>query len=131
MKKRKESLAHSIIGFSIGTMFSYVLLSLPYVNNETSWTLPAFNFLFVSFTFPLNGALAKKVFLLITGNFICLLWNYLISLFAHTLAFNFSDIFNTLYIIFTPLLNLFLIVSFWSVSLTVLAGTKGKVGVEI
>jgi len=115
----------------MGIILSYTLLSLPFVNNESSWTLPAFNFLFVSLTFPLNGALVKKVFLLITGDFVCLLWNYLISLLAHTFVYSFGDIFNTLYMIFTPLLNLFMIVSFWSVSLTVLARGRGKVGVGI
>ncbi|HEY4674898.1 MAG TPA: hypothetical protein VIH48_02460 [Candidatus Bathyarchaeia archaeon] len=131
MKEGKQILIHSIIGFSMGIILSYTLLSLPFVNNESSWTLPAFNFLFVSLTFPLNGALVKKVFLLITGDFVCLLWNYLISLLAHTFVYSFGDIFNTLYMIFTPLLNLFMIVSFWSVSLTVLARGRGKVGVGI
>ena len=131
MKKNNESAAHSIIGLCIGAILSYAFLCLPYVNDEPLWTLPAFNFLFVSLTFPLNGTLVKKVLLLIIGNFACLLWNYLISLFSYVVVYNYGEFFNTLHIILTPLLNLVLIVSFWSVSLTVLASDRGRVGVGI
>ena len=53
-----------------------------------------------------------------------LIWNYLFSLFAYTLAYYLGESFNTLYIILSPFVNLIWIVSFWSISLTALTNSK-------
>ena len=64
--------------------------------------------------------------MLLIGNIIGLFWNYLFSLFAYTVAYYLGESFNILYIILSPLVNLIWIVSFWSISLTVLANSKDK-----
>jgi len=69
--------------------------------------------------------------MLLIGDVIGLLWNYLFSLLAYTVVYHFGEFFNTLYIILSPFLNLVWIVSFWSISLTALANSKNrKVGAE-
>jgi hypothetical protein len=62
--------------------------------------------------------------MLLAGNIIGLLWNYLFSMFVATVANYFGEFFNTVYIILNPFVNLVWIVSFWSISLTVLANSK-------
>jgi hypothetical protein len=64
------------------------------------------------------------VFMLLVGNVVGLVWNYLFCLFASTAADNLGSIFNIFYIILSPFINLVWIVSFWSISLTVLTNPK-------
>ncbi len=131
MQANEWKINHLIFGFFAGAIASYVLLSSPYTSNESAYMLIIFNFLFVSLTFPLNGTLKKKSFMLLVGNAIGLLWNYLFSLFAYSVAYQFGEFFNTLYIVLSPFLNLVWIVSFWSISLTALTNSKNrKVGAE-
>ncbi len=126
MKENEWRIDHLIFGFSIGAIASYMLLSSSFVSNESVYMLIIFNFLFVSLTFPLDGTLTRKIFMLLIGNIIGLFWNYLFSLFAYTVAYYLGESFNTLYIILSPLVNLIWIVSFWSISLTVLTNSKDK-----
>jgi hypothetical protein len=126
MKENEWRIDHLIFGFSIGAIASYMLLSSSFVSNESVYMLIIFNFLFVSLTFPLDGTLTRKIFMLLIGNIIGLFWNYLFSLFAYTVAYYLGESFNTLYIILSPLVNLIWIVSFWSISLTALANSKDK-----
>jgi len=126
MKENEWRIDHLIFGFSIGAIASYMLLSSSFVSSESVYMLIIFNFLFVSLTFPLDGTLTRKISMLLIGNIIGLFWNYLFSLFAYTVAYYLGEFFNTLYIILSPLVNLIWIVSFWSISLTVLANSKDK-----
>jgi hypothetical protein len=131
MQTNEWKINHLIFGFFVGAIASYMLLSSPYTSNESAYMLIIFNFLFVSLTFPLNGTLKKKLFMLIVGNVIGLFWNYLFSLFAYSVAYHFGELFNTFYIVLSPFLNLVWIVSFWSISLTALTNSKNrKVGAE-
>ncbi len=132
MKADGWTIRHLILGFCVGTIVSYALLSSHYVSDESAYMLIIFNFLFVSLIFPLNGTLKRKVSLLLVGDFIGLLWNQLFSTFAHAVAYNFGEFFNTAYIILSPFINLIWIVSFWSMSLTALTYSKNrKEGLEI
>jgi hypothetical protein len=132
MKADEWKINHLIFGIFIGVIASYALLSLSYISSESAYMLIIFNFLFVSLTFPLNGTLKKKLVMLFVGNAIGLFWNYLFSLFAHSVTNQLGEFFNTLYIILSPFLNLVWIVSFWSLSLTALANSKNeKVGVGL
>jgi len=126
MKENEWKIDHLIFGFSVGAIASYMLLSSSFVSSESVYMLIIFNFLFVSLTFPLDGTLTRKIFMLLIGNIIGLFWNYLFSLFAYTVAYYLGESFNTLYIILSPLVNLIWIVSFWSISLTALANSKDK-----
>jgi hypothetical protein len=116
--------SHIILGFSVAVVFSCAILFLHYVNTESVFMLTAFNFLFVSLTFPLNGSLSTKVLLLSFGNIIGVLWAFLFSMFARAVASYLGAAFNTLYLILGPFVNLVWIVTFYSLGLTVLANAK-------
>jgi len=126
MKESGLRIDHLILGFSAGAIASYILLSSPYIRDESAFMLIIFNFLFISLIFPLNGTLTRKLCMLLIGNIIGLLWNYIFSLFAVTVANHFGTFFNALYMILNPFLNLIWVVSFWSMSLTSLANSKNR-----
>lgn len=131
MKQDDWRIKHLIFGFFTGAIASYMLLSSPYISNASALMLMIFNLLFVSLIFPLNGTLTIKVSMLLIGNVTGLVWNNLFSLFAYTAAYYLGEIFNTLYIILSPIVNLVWIVSFWSISLTALANSKNtRAGVK-
>lgn len=124
-KEKMVRIRHSILGFFAGIIVTYILiLSFYLVNSEAAITLMAFDFLFVSLVFPLDGSFVKKIGLLLIGNVIGLLWNSVFSSFSYVAACYFGGFLNVLYMILNPLLNLIWVVSFWSISLSVLASSK-------
>lgn len=118
---------HLIFGLVIVIIVSLILCLL-HVRGEFLLFSILFNFLFVSALFPLNGLLKRKMVLLLAGNFISFLWNKIFYLFAFFSAEHFGGIFSILLLILSPFLNLFLIVSFYSVSLTFISPSKRKRG---
>jgi hypothetical protein len=124
MKRSELKINHLFFGLFAGAIASWILLSLPYIVNESAFMLIIFNFLFVSLIFPLNGTLTRKLSMLLAGNVIGLFWNYVFSLFVAAVVNYFGEFFNTLYMILNPFVNLIWVVSFWSISLTVLANSK-------
>jgi len=124
LKENDVRINHMFFGFCLGAVISYVLLTSPYTSHESAYMLIIFNFLYVSLTFPLNGKLTTKLLVLLMGNVVGLLWNNLFSLFASVAANYVGEVFNILYIILNPLLNLIWIVSFWSTSLAVVTNSK-------
>jgi hypothetical protein len=126
MKEGESKFNYLIFGFSAVGIASCVFLSLLFINEESTIMLIVFNLLFASLTFPLNGTLIRKAYLLLMGNIIGLFWNYLFSLFAYTVAHHLGESFNVLYMILSPFVNLVWIVSFWSISLTALASSENR-----
>ena len=124
MEKSEFRINHLIFGFSAGAIVSYILLFFSNIGNESVFMLVIFNFLFVSLIFPLNGTLTRKLSMLLAGNIIGLLWNCLFSMLVAAVANYFGGFFDTVYIILNPFVSLVWIVSFWSISLTVLANSK-------
>jgi len=125
LKENMSRIRHSILGFLAGVIATYIIiLSFYCVNNEAALMLMVFDFLFVSLVFPLDGTFEKKIALLLIGNVIGLLWNSVFSSFAYVAACYFGEFLNILYILLNPLLNLIWVVSFWSISLSVLASSK-------
>ena len=125
LKEKMVRIRHSILGFFAGVIVTYViLLSFCFVNSEVAFMLMVFDFLFVSLVFPLDGSFVKKIGLLLIGNVIGLLWNSVFSSFSYVAACYFGGFLNVLYMILNPLLNLIWVVSFWSISLSVLANSK-------
>jgi len=124
LKENNVRINHLLFGFCLGAVISYVLLTSPYTSHESAYMLVIFNFLYVSLTFPLNGKLTTKLLVLLMGNVVGLFWNNLFSLFASVAANYVGEVFNILYIILNPLLNLIWIVSFWSTSLAVVTNFK-------
>lgn len=126
MEKSGWRIDHLIFGLLIGTAFSSLPLYFLHIPLEPLVTLMLFNFLFSSLIFPLNGALPKKVFILVIGDVMGLVWNYLFYLFAYTAADTLGNLFSIPYIILSPFLNLVWVVSFWAVILTWLTTSKEK-----
>jgi len=119
-----------VFGLLLGAAISYIFLFLLLTNKETVPSLIMFNFLFISLTFPLNGTLQRKIGMLLIGNVICIFWTHIFSLFAATVCSHFGGIYNALFIILSPFLNLIWIVSLWSISLTVLTTPKMERGIK-
>lgn len=119
---------HLIFGFAAGTIISLIFYRLFHVSGDSLLLLILFNFLFVSAIFPLNGPLKRKLILLLAGNFIGFLWNKVFYLFVFSAAEHFGGIFSTIFLILSPFLNLFWIVSFCSMSLTFILPSKNKRG---
>jgi hypothetical protein len=126
MKEDNWRISHLICGFPAAIIASSVLLLFPHISNESPFMLIIFNFFFVSLTFPLNGTLTRKMFILFIGNIIGLLWNNLFSLSADAVAPYLGEAFTPLHIILSPFANLIWIVSFWSLSLTFLSNSRSK-----
>jgi hypothetical protein len=64
------------------------------------------------------------VLLLTLGNFIGLLWNYLFSMFAYSVAYYIQGFFKDLCLLLGPLANMVWVVTFYSVSLTFLSSLQ-------
>jgi hypothetical protein len=126
MEENGWRINHLLFGFFIVAIISYMLLLPSFFNNESAYMLVIFNLIFVSLTFPLDGTLTRKISMLLIGNVVGLFWNYLFSLFAYTVDYYLGGFFNSLYIILSPFVNLVWIVSFWSISLTLLTNSKDE-----
>jgi hypothetical protein len=131
MEKGELKMNHLIFGLLIGTIFSFLPLYFLELPDEAFFTLALFNILFASLIFPLNGTLTKKIFILVIGNIIGLVWNYLFCLFAYSAANSLGSLFSIPYIILSPFINLVWIVTFWAMSLTFLAPSERRVEGEI
>lgn len=113
--------------FALVAVFILVILfgSFP-ILEETVQTLLTFNLLFLLILMPLKGCMKRKVAILLLGNILSFVWGTLFYSFVH-LAFAHADgLLNSLYVILSPLLNVFWVVAFWSTSLTFLAETEER-----
>lgn len=132
MKEHTKRNNYTFLAFSILVIGFCLLVSFSFINKESLVMLLVFNLLFASLVFPLGGTFIRKTCLLLVGNVIGLFWNYLFYQLAFLGVAFFGEFFNIAYLILGPLANLVWIVSFWSMSLTVLAGSENKrLGIEI
>jgi hypothetical protein len=100
------------------------------INLETTVTLLIFNMLFTTVIFQLRGSVNRKLGLLLMGNIIGLLWSYIFCSLSAAGTWVFGEGFNVVYAIFYPFLNFMWVVSFWSLSLALLAPSKNA-GTEV
>jgi hypothetical protein len=91
------------------------------MSRESAAALTIFNFFFVVTTFALDGNLIIKLSMLLVGNAIFLMLNRTLSYFLDSAVESDSTALNVL---LSSLVNLVCMVSFWSISLTVLAKFK-------
>jgi hypothetical protein len=105
-----------------------LITSFRFINIESTATLMIFNLLFVSLTFQLNGTINRKLGMMALGNVIGLLWSFVLYFFAIAGATFFGEIFRVFYAVIYPILNFMWIVSFWSLSLSVLPNPNNNVG---
>jgi len=116
---------HLVLGFLVGSIISFALFFYS-ASVQSAFVMVIFNFLFVSLTFPLDGDLGRKTCLLLSGNGIGWLWNWVFNLLISVIIFAIGDVFYPIYMILNPFANLIWMVSFWSVSLSVLASSREK-----
>ena len=120
----KFKLSHLVLGLFLETIVLCLITSFRFINIESTATLLILNLLFLSLTFQLNGALNRKIGMLALGNIVGLFWNFVLYFFAIAGVMFFGAAFNVFYAVFYPLLNFIWIVSFWSLSLSVLPSPK-------
>ncbi len=85
-----------------------------------------FNFLFVFLLFPLQGAISRKIMLLLAGNVVGIVWHFFIFYFENVfLTFTAGNL-KIVFLVFSPLANFMWIVSLWSISLSVIAKNKPR-----
>ncbi len=121
-----RNLKHVISGILAATVTSYIFVSFPFVDNEIAPVMVIFDFFYVSLTFPLDGALGWKMLLFVVGNVIGILWNRFLSSVAQILTVSLGQSATTLHMALSPMLNLFWIISFWSVSLAIISNSKKR-----
>jgi hypothetical protein len=85
---------------------------------QSTATLTIFNVIFMSLFFHLNGSLNLKLSLLALGNFTGLCWNFIFNSFDVAGSLVYGETFSRLCVILFPFLSSLWIVSFWSLSLT-------------
>jgi hypothetical protein len=113
-----------VMGLFLEAIALCLITSFRFINIESTATLLIFNLLFLSLTFQLNGALNRKLGILALGNIVGLFWNFVLYYFAIAGVTFFGESFNVFYAVFYPFLNFMWIVSFWSLSLTILPKPK-------
>jgi hypothetical protein len=113
-----------LLGLATAIILSSVLLSFDYIGIEATFMLVVFNFLLAPLTFALEGPVRMKILLLLLGNLVGLLWNGLFSSFVSALVSGRAELLTVFYLIVSPFMNLLWIVTFYSVSLTILARSQ-------
>jgi hypothetical protein len=120
-----------VLLFSLELIVFCIIVSFQLIGWTYAATLTIFSLLFVSLTFPLNGSLLQKMFLLTVGNIIGLSWNliyYYISRSGINFFRGFEDIFNAFCMLAYPFMCLIWIVPFWSLSISLLPKYESPTG---
>lgn len=112
---------------------SYFLLddSGSIARNQSTATLVIFNTLFISLMFYLAGSFNRKLGLLALGNVLGLCWNLTFNYLDVAGTISFGETFNKFCGFFFPFLSSIWIISFWSLSLTILQHEKTVKGRSI
>ena len=113
-----------VLGLFLETIALCLILSFSLINIASTATLLIFNLFFLSLIIHLNGTLNRKLGILALGNIVGLFWNFVLYYFAIAGVTFFGESFNVFYAVFYPFLNFMWIVSFWSLSLTILPKPK-------
>jgi hypothetical protein len=119
---------HMSVGVGTTAIILLIYLSLHHILDERALvSITIFNFLFVFLLFPLEGPLFRKVYLLVAGNIVGLLWYFIKSSFGEVSVFYFgTDALRIITVVIGPIIDLVWVVSVWSLSLSMLASTKKR-----
>jgi hypothetical protein len=117
-----------VMGLFLEAIALCLITSFRFINIESTATLMIFNLLFVSLTFQLNGTINRKLGMMALGNVIGLLWSFVLYFLGIAGAIFFGEIFRVFYAVIYPVLNFMWIVSFWSLSLSVLPNPNNNAG---
>src|SRR4030066_1681883 len=120
MNLLKRGINLLVAGFFLEVIALCLIASFIFISIESTTMLLIFNFLFISLTFGLTGKLTRKLCLLSLGNVIGLFWDFTLYSLATSGNAYFGGTFTTLFRILHPFLYFMWVVSFWSISLSVL-----------
>ncbi len=104
----------------IGAIAFCVFVCFLLTNLKSFLVLVVFNFFFGTLIFQLNGTTVRKIGLLLAGNVVGVFWNFVFLHFSLAGAEVFGKTFDALYTIIYPFLNLIWVVSYWSLTLSVM-----------
>jgi hypothetical protein len=107
---------HLAFGMFVTAVLSCIFLLFQYLSIEDTVVLTAFNVVFVSMTFTLNGSLAVKATMLLGCEVVGSLWIRIFSLLASR-----NEGIAGAFLFLSPFVNLGWVITFYSVTLTVLA----------
>ncbi len=126
--KVRPNYMHMSVGIGTTAIMLLIYFSLHHILNETTLvSITIFNFLFVFLLFPLEGPLFRKVYLLVAGNIVGLVWHFIKSSFGAASVFCLgADTFKIITVVIGPIIDLVWIVSVWSLSLSILASAKKR-----
>jgi hypothetical protein len=119
---------HMSVGIGTTAIMLLIYFSLHNMLNEpTLISIIIFNCLFVFLLFPLEGPLFRKVYLLVAGNIVGLVWHFIKSSFGAASVFYLgADTLKIITVVIGPIIDLAWIVSVWSLSLSMLASAKKR-----
>ena len=126
--KVRPNYVHMSLGIGTTAIMLLIYFSLYHILDETALvSITIFNFLFVFLLLPLEGPLFQKVYLLVAGNIVGLVWHFIKSSFgAASVLYLGADTFKIITAVIGPIIDLIWIVSVWSLSLSVLASAKRR-----
>jgi hypothetical protein len=119
---------HMSVGVGTTAIILLIYLSLHHILNEYALiSISIFNFLFIFLLFPLEGALFQKIYLLVAGNIVGLVWYFIKSSFGAASVFYLgTNALKIITVVIGPIIDLVWVVSVWSLSLSVLASAKKR-----
>lgn len=126
MKPQETLVWHLVLGLALASLLSLLFWLTSRTPSGYRVMLIVFNFLFVLSTFPLEGLLVMKLSLLIVADFLGFVWSWLAWVLSVQICVSFGEGFSTVYVILNSFLTLMLVITFWSVSLTILRRTSDK-----
>ncbi len=102
-----------------GAILFCVLVCFVFINLKSTVTLLVFNLFFGLLISQLNGTTFRKLGLLLAGNIVGVFWNFVFLHFSLAGTEVFGKTFDVFYTIIYPFLNLIWVVSYWSLTLSV------------
>ena len=120
-KENNWHVTHLAFGIFVTAVLSCIFLLFQYLSIEDTVVLTAFNVVFVSMTFPLNGSLAVKVTMLLGCEVVGSLWIRMFSVLASR-----NEGIASVFYFLSPFVNLGWVITFYSVTLTVLANLVAR-----
>jgi hypothetical protein len=126
--KVRPNYIHMSVGIGTTAIMLLIYFSLHHILDEHALiSVSIFNFLFVFLLFPLEGPLFRKLYLLVAGNIVGLVWHFIKSSFGAASVFYLgTDALKIITVVIGPIIDLVWVVSVWSISLSMLASAKKR-----
>ncbi len=115
--KVKEVLVATLF---VELVFLCLFLAFQFVNLQSTIALIIYNVLFISTLFQLKGSFTRKMLILAVGNVLGVFWNFLFFQFSNLGIEYFGTVFNAIYVLIFPFINITWVVPFWSLSISLL-----------